>query len=112
LIILGDQAVQKLVTAIHSSPAWHRGHAAIVVVWDENDYAVEPIYNQVVTIVDTNCGFHQLQSGEFYTHFSLLRSLEGGLGIPCLNHACDAGTNTVSDLFGESDAKDRDTGAR
>jgi hypothetical protein len=80
--------------------------------WDENDYAVEPIYNQVVTIVDTNCGFHQLQSGEFYTHFSLLRSLEGGLGIPCLNHACDAGTNTVSDLFGESDAKDRDTGAR
>jgi hypothetical protein len=101
LIILGDQVVQKLVTAIHSSPAWHHGHTAIVVIWDENDYAVDPIYNKVVAIVDTNYGFHQLQSGEFYTHFSLLRSIEGGLGIPCLNHACDASTNTMSDLFGQ-----------
>ena len=58
-------------------------------VWDENDYAVHPIVNQVVTIVDTNYGFHQLASGQFYTHFSLLRSIEGGFGLPCLNHACD-----------------------
>ena len=101
LIQLGDQAVQKLVTAIHSSPAWKRGHAAIVVVWDENDYAVSPIYNKIVTIVDTNYGFKALQSGSFYTHFSLLRSIEGGLGLPCLNHACDASTNTMSDLFGQ-----------
>ena len=101
LIILGDQTVEKIVTAIHDSPAWHRGHAAIVVVWDENDYAVQPIINQVVTIVDTNYGFHELTSGEFYTHFSLLRSIEGGFGIPCLNHACDASTKTMTDLFDE-----------
>ncbi len=101
LIILGDQAVQKIVTAIHSSPVWQHGHSAIVVVWDENDYSVQPIYNKVVAIVDTNYGFHQLQSTEFYTHFSLLRSIEGGFGIRCLNHACDASTNTMSDLFGQ-----------
>jgi len=101
LILLGDQAVQKIVTAIHQSRAWSEGHAAIVVVWDENDYSVQPIINQVVTIVDTNYGFHQVQSGQFYTHFSLLRSIEGGLGLPCLNHACDASTNTMTDLFGE-----------
>jgi len=99
LINLGDQAVQKLVRAIHGSPAWKSGHAAIVVVWDENDYAVQPIINQVVTIVDTNYGVHQKQSSTFYTHFSLLRSIEGGLGLPCLNHACDSNTNTMSDLF-------------
>jgi phosphatidylinositol-3-phosphatase len=101
LIILGDQVVEKIVTAIHDSPVWHRGHSAIVVVWDENDYAVQPIINHVVTIVDTNYGFHQLQSGEFYTHFSLLRSIEGGFGIPCLNHGCDSNTNTMTDLFDE-----------
>jgi phosphatidylinositol-3-phosphatase len=101
LIILGDQAVQKIVNAIHASPVWKNGHSAIVVVWDENDYAVQPIINQVVTIVDTNYGYHELTSGQFYTHFSLLRSIEGGLGLPCLNHACDSSTNTMSDLFGE-----------
>ena len=101
LIILGDQVVQKIVTAIHGSRAWKEGHNAIVVIWDENDYSVQPIINQVVAIVDTNYGAHNLQSGTFYTHFSLLRTIEGGLKLPCLNHACDATTNTMSDLFGD-----------
>ncbi|MCU1301387.1 MAG: Phosphoesterase family protein [Candidatus Sulfotelmatobacter sp.] len=101
LIILGDQAVQKIVTAIHGSKAWKEGHNAIVVVWDENDYAVQPITNQVIAIVDTNYGVRNLQSSTFYNHFSLLRTIEGGLKLPCLNHACDATTNTMSDLFGE-----------
>ncbi|HZC24022.1 MAG TPA: alkaline phosphatase family protein [Candidatus Binatia bacterium] len=99
LIQLGDQAVQKIVQSIHASPAWQKGRAAIIVVWDENDYSVQPIINQVVTIVDTNYGPHRRQSATYYTHFSLLRSIEGGLGLPCLNHACDAGTNTMTDLF-------------
>ena len=74
---------------------------AIVVVWDENDYALQPIINQVVTIVDTNYGFHELKADSYYTHFSLLRSIEGGFGIPCLNHACDASTQAMTDLFDE-----------
>ena len=94
--------MEKIVTAIHGSKAWKEGRSAIVVVWDENDYAVQPIVNKVVAIVDTNYGFHELRSGEFYTHFSLLRTIEGGLKLPCLNHACDATTNTMSDLFGDS----------
>ena len=51
--------------------------------------------------MDTNYGFHELTSGQFYTHFSLLRSIEGGFGIPCLNHACDASTKAMIDLFDE-----------
>lgn len=101
LILLGDQAVQKIVTAIHSSPLWTTGNSAIVVVWDENDYAVQPVINKVVAIVDTNYGVHATTSGQFYTHFSLLRSIEGGFGLPCLNHACDAGTLTMTDLFAQ-----------
>jgi len=99
LIRLGDQAVQKIVAAIHASNAWTNGNSAIITVWDENDYSVQPIINKVVTIIDTNYGVHGVQSGTFYTHFSLLRSIEGGLGIPCLNHACDQATNTMTDLF-------------
>jgi len=100
LITLGDQAVQKIVNAIHASPAWRRGLNAIVLTWDENDYSVQPIINQVVTVVDTNYGFHKLQSNVFYDHYSLLRTLEGGFHLPCLNHACDSSTQAMSDLFG------------
>jgi hypothetical protein len=99
LIILGDQTVQKIVMAIKGSKAWTQGKNAIVVTWDENDYSVQPILNRVVTIVDTNYGVHGVQSGGTYTHFSLLRSIEGGFGLPCLNHACDDTTKTMSDMF-------------
>jgi hypothetical protein len=69
------------------------------VVWDENDYSLSPNVNQVVMIVDTNYGRHNVQSAKRYTHFSLLKSLEAGFGLPCLNHACDAGTALMSDMF-------------
>lgn len=80
-----------------------KGHNAIVVTWDENDYSQQPITNQVVTIVDTNYGFRQLPSNVFYDHFSLLRisllrTLEGGFRLPCLNHAC---VQALTDLFGQ-----------
>ncbi len=100
LIYRGDLSVQRLVTAIHNSPAWRRGNNAIVVTWDENDYSLAPNTNRVMTIVDTNYGAHHLPSAQFYTHFSLVKSLEAGFGLPCLNHACDAGVNVMSDLFG------------
>jgi phosphatidylinositol-3-phosphatase len=100
LIYLGDVTAQRLVTAIKGSPAWRQGKNAIVVLWDENDYSLAPNTNQVLTIVDTNYGVHGVSSPQFYTHFSLLKSIEAGLGLPCLNHACDAGVNVMSDLFG------------
>jgi hypothetical protein len=101
LMALGDQALERIVNAIHASPAWKQGHAAIVTIWDEDDYSVAPTVNQVAAIVDTNYGFHNLQSNVYYNHFSLLKTLEGGFKLPCLNHACDAGTAAMTDLFGE-----------
>ena len=99
LIFQGDVTVQRLVTAIHKSPAWRRGHNAIIVVWDENDFSLAPNVNRVMTIVDTNYGFHRVQSARQYTHFSLVKSIEAGFGLPCLNHACDANVAVMSDLF-------------
>jgi hypothetical protein len=99
LILRGDVTVRTLVSAIKSSPAWHTGHNAIVLVWDENDYSTAPNTNQVPLVVDTNYGAHGVTSATRYTHYSLLRTLEAGFGLPCLNHACDANTATISDLF-------------
>lgn len=103
LIYQGDVAVQRIVTAIKNSPAWNRGKNAIVIVWDENDYSIAPITNQVVAIVDTNYGRRGVQSSRFYTHYSLLKSIEAGFDLPCLNHACDQGVNVMTDLFAGKD---------
>jgi phosphatidylinositol-3-phosphatase len=100
LIYRGDVTVQKLVSAIHRSRSWRDGSSAIVVVWDENDYSTAPNTNQVMLIVDTNYGDHGVSSARRYTHFSLLKSMEAGFGLPCLNHACDSDTAVMSDLFG------------
>jgi hypothetical protein len=104
LIYVGDLTLRTLVAAIHRSPAWKQGRSAIVTVWDENDYSFVPNLNQVLAIVDTNFGPHGVQSNKYYTHFSLLRTLEGAFNLPCLNHACDSSSKVMSDLF----AEDRD----
>jgi hypothetical protein len=96
----GDVALKRIVTAIKQSPVWKQGNNAIVVLWDEDDYSVSPTTNKVLTIVDTNYGSHGVQSANFYTHFSLLKSIESAMGIPCLNHACDSTVSVMSDLFG------------
>jgi phosphatidylinositol-3-phosphatase len=116
LIAQGDATLQHIVEAIKASPAWSDGPNAIVVVWDENDYsgvasapaAGTPFpaanQNNVVLTVETNYRRSaNVASNVYYTHFSLLRTLEGALGLPCLNHACDSGVAVMSDLFGAHD---------
>ena len=110
LIQQGDTTIDRVVRAIHASSAWHHGHNALVIVWDENDYSgsttqlmgLYPPQNQnrVVLTVDTNYGRTGVQSQQYYNSFSLLKSMEAGLGLPCLNHACDANVHVMSDLFG------------
>jgi hypothetical protein len=113
-----DATVNRIVTSIKASRAWREeGNSAIVVVYDENDYsglanplapnAAYPAPNQnlVVLTVETNGKFgraesHGVHSKTFYTSYSLLKSMEAGFRLPCLNHACDKGVNVMSDLFG------------
>jgi len=100
------------VGAIEASPVWPEGRNAIVIVWDENDYSGIPKAlptgtlfpsqnrNKVVLTVELNHHTAGVQSGTYYNSFSLLRSLEAGFGLPCLNHACDNDVSVMSDLFG------------
>lgn len=99
LILRGDITIRRIVAAIKGSPAWHNGNNAIVVLWDENDYATAPETNQVPLIVDTNYGARNVVSSTRYTHYSLLKSIEAGFRLPCLNHACDNSVAVMGDLF-------------
>jgi phosphatidylinositol-3-phosphatase len=117
-----DVTMNKIVTAIKASPAWRDGHDAIVIVWDENDYSgltnplpantayPAPNQNLVVLTVETNAksgkAAQGVQSKTFYTSFSLLKSMEAGFRLPCLNHACDKDVNVMSDLFGADHGAD------
>lgn len=98
LLQMGDATVQQLVTAIKASDSWEDGNNAIIVMWDENDF--KPTANQVPTIVETNYGVHGVASARPYNHFSLLKTLEAGFGLPCLNHACDKNVSLMTDMFG------------
>jgi len=98
LIYQGDLTIRTLVNAIHASKAWRNGRSAIVVVWDENDYSA--INNKVLVIVDTNGGDGGVHSQRRYTHFSLLKTIQSRLGLPCLNHTCDANVPLMEDVFG------------
>jgi hypothetical protein len=111
LMYIGDLTLRNIVKEIHKSPVWRDGRNAIVVVWDEDDYSVSPTTNKVLLIVDTNYGVNGVKDGNFYTHFSMLKTIEGAFRLPCLNHACDAQTKVMSNLFradhGDEDADDR-----
>ena len=99
LISQGDAEVAKLVNGIKSSQAWTRGRNAIVLVWDENDFSNSA--NKVVMLVETNYAPNGRVSNQPYDHFSLLRTLEAGFGLPCLNHACDSTSRIMNDMFGK-----------
>jgi phosphatidylinositol-3-phosphatase len=116
LIAQGDATLQRIVSSIKSSSAWQIGRSAIVILWDENDYsgvstplAAGTPYpgkyaNNVLVTVESNHRHHSgVTSSVYYNHFSLLKTIEGALGLPCLNHACDAGVQVMSDLFGGHD---------
>ena len=109
-----DMTIRKVVTSIQSSPAWSRGYNAIVILYDENDYSgtatpqpankVWPAQylNTVLLTVETNSRRHEggVRSNTHYDSFSLLKSLEAGFRLRCLNHACDKDVSVMSDLFG------------
>lgn len=97
LIEAGDHAVQELVEAIETSRVWKTGRNAIIVTWDENDFSNSP--NRVATLVVTSYGVQGIASRAPYSHFSLLKTLEAGFGVSCLNHACDGNVEPMSDLF-------------
>ena len=94
----GDAEVAKIVSGIKASNSWRFGRNAIVLVWDENDYG--NVANRVLMLVETNYARNGQQEADFFDHYSLLRTMEAGFGLPCLNHACDATSKIMDEMFG------------
>jgi hypothetical protein len=98
LVRQGDAEVRMLVEGIRASPAWLQGRDAIVLVWDENDGSNAA--NRVVMLVETNYAANGRVSDGLFDHYSMLRTLEAGFDLPCLNHACDRTSKVMNAMFG------------
>ena len=101
LMQLGDVALKKVVTAIKASPAWQERQGTPS--WS---FGMRTITAWCPTrtrswrsSTPTTARSGKKKSAKFYTHYSLLKTLEGALGLPCLNHACDANVSVMNDLF-------------
>jgi hypothetical protein len=86
LVATGDQFVGQTVNEITSSSVWASGNNAIVITWDEGNFATD----KIATIVVTNHGPRGLVDPAAYNHYSLTASLEAAFGLPCLQNACSA----------------------
>jgi hypothetical protein len=54
----------------------------------------------VFMLVETSYAANGRKSSVAYDHLSLRRTLKVGFGLPCLNHACDATSLIMNDMFG------------
>jgi len=110
LIQAGDNYVKNTVATVMASKQWKKGHNAIVVTWDEDDYSDSGLPGtgccgstvgggHVVTIVIDNKGKAPITDATPYNHYSLLASMEAAFGLTPLAHAGDAAVPQMVPLF-------------
>lgn len=99
----GDAFVAGWTKRIMASPSWTNG-AAIVITFDEGGGGdAVGGGGKVATIVVTPDGPRGVVSRASYNHYSLLRTLQDGFGLPLLRGAKTAAP--MADLFWKVDAK-------
>lgn len=94
----GDSWLQQQVPNILNSPAFSQQRSLLAVVWDEDDSTGN---NQVALVLQGTGVGAGLTSSAAYNHYSLLHTIETGLGIATIN-SNDGNAATISDLFGSS----------
>lgn len=121
----GDEEAFWRVNAITGSAVWREGRNALFLVFDEGNgpttcaydpdhgldlrpgtllpgpdcYAPANFNDRVTMIVATNYGVRGRVDPGFYSHFSLLKTIEAAFDLPFLGHAADAGTHTLAPLL-------------
>jgi hypothetical protein len=91
----GDAWLRAFVPRILDSPAW-KDDGALFITFDEG--ADKSIHNQVATIVAAPGVAAGTTSDVAHSHYSLLRTIQDGFGLPCLAESCNA--NTLGEFFG------------
>ncbi len=90
-VSVGDDWLRQEVGLIIASPAW-KSNGVLFITWDEDDGSSD---NRVLTLVVAP-GMTHKSSQKFYTHYSLLATIEDLLGVGRLGEAANA--TPMSDL--------------
>jgi len=91
-----DSFLADFIPPILAGASWRDG-GVLFIVWDEGAYDGSPGGHVPLIVVspETPPGF---ESGAEYDHYSLLRTIQDGLGLPCLGAACSA--SDLGEFFG------------
>ncbi len=125
----GDDETFWIVNAITGSNVWNRGRNALFIVFDEGNgpltcnydpdmktdvapnsllpgadcYDPKNFNDKIVLIAITNYGVKGVVDNNFYSHYSLLKTIEAAFGLTFIGHAKDAGTKTLAPLLAPAD---------
>jgi YVTN family beta-propeller protein len=100
----GDQFLAAQLGAIMRSPAWRTQRSLAIITFDEDGYDYEHPAQHVLTLMLGSSGVRQgYMSHVRYTHYSLLRTIEGALGLGTLTRN-DLYAQPVNDVFSQAAA--------
>ncbi len=95
----GDRFLASELGAIMRSPAWRTQRSLAIITFDEDGYNHERPAQRVATLILGSAGVrHGYVSHVRYTHYSLLRTIEGALGLSTLTRN-DLYARPASDVF-------------
>jgi YVTN family beta-propeller protein len=95
----GDRFLRAQLGQIMHSPAWTTQRSLAIITWDEDNYDHEHPAQRVPTLILGSAGVRRgFTSPVRYTHYSLLRTIEGTLGLGHLT-ANDLYAQPASDIF-------------
>ncbi|HEX8025196.1 MAG TPA: alkaline phosphatase family protein [Candidatus Limnocylindrales bacterium] len=93
-IATGDTFLKSWLPTILNSAAFTNG--VVFLTWDEGSTSTGG-GGQVATVVISPLAKTGFSSATAHTHYSLLRTIENGWGLPCLANACSA--NDLREFF-------------
>ena len=97
----GDQFLARELGEIMRSPAWRTQRSLAIITFDEDSYNHQHPAQRVPTLVLGSAGVRQgYVSHVRYTHYSLLRTIEGTLGLGTLT-GNDLWAQPANDVFGD-----------
>jgi len=100
----GDEFLAGELGAIERSPAWRTQRSLAIITFDEDGYDHEHPAQRVPTLILGSRGVRQgYVSHVRYTHYSLLGTIEGALGLGTLTPN-DRYAQPVNDVFGRQPA--------
>jgi hypothetical protein len=92
----GDAFLKRFVPLITKSPAF--AHSLLLITWDEGSGSVGGGGQVATLVISPLLASSGMQSSVPHDHYSLLRTIEDGLSLPCLANSCQA--NDLSEFFG------------